>query len=220
MMRMMLYIQNYFKFLNFLYTIKISTDASNIKIDYLPSSLIKNNIFTWRILQKEKSFYKPYIDIILLNDYSNYTPFLKKDDFFELNDQMVENNTNYYINEINDYYQQIFKKKKKTWFILFKSFYIFDFSRKFNIGDSKTFLIPLVDLLNNSPYLYIKYEFLDSKNLVMKYSIDFNDNNNLSKDIVSNNLQNFIDFSDSLKYFNINKKDKKVNNEMLIIYNF
>ena len=63
------------------------------------------------------------------------------------------------------------------------------------------FLIPLADLLNHSPYADIKYEFLDSKNLVMKYTSDFNDNNNLSKDIISNNLQNYTDFSDFFKYF-------------------
>jgi hypothetical protein len=50
------------------------------------------------------------------------------------------------------------------------------------------FLIPLADLLNHSPYSDIKYEFLDSRNLVMKYTSDFNDNNNLSKDIITNNL--------------------------------
>ena len=206
---------------------KLLIDASNIKIDYLPSSLIKNNTVKLVLFlleeydKKEKSFYKPYIDIILLNDYSNYTPFWKKDDFLELNDQLVEDNINYYINEINDYYQQIFEnKEKKHDFILFKLFYVFVFSRQFNIGDSKMFLIPLADLLNHSPYSDIKYEFLDSKNLVMKYTSDFNDNNNLSKDIVSNNLKNYTDFSDFFKYFKINKtdnKDKKENNEIKII---
>ena len=62
---------------------------------------------------------------------------------------------------------------------------------QFNIGDNKMFLISLADLLNHSPYADIKYEFLDSKNLVMKYTSDSNDNNNLSKDIISNNLQNY-----------------------------
>ena len=61
------------------------------------------------------------------------------------------------------------------------------------------FLIPLADLLNHSPYSDIKYEFLDSKNLVMKYTSDFNDNNNLSKDIVSNDLKKYTDFSDFFK---------------------
>ena len=62
---------------------------------------------------------------------------------------------------------------------------------QFNIGDNKMFLISLADLLNHSPYADIKYEFLDSNNLVMKYISDSNDNNNLSKDIISNNLQNY-----------------------------
>ena len=131
----------------------------------------------------------------MLNDFSNYTPFWSKDDFLELNDEMVEENINYYINEITEYYYEIFgeneKEKKKYDFMLFKLFYVFVFSRQFNIGDNKMFLIPLADLLNHSPYADIKYEFLDSKNLVMKYTSDFNDNNNLSKDIISNNLQNY-----------------------------
>ena len=75
--------------------------------------------------------------------------------------------------------------------MLFKLFYVFDFSMQFNIGDNKMFFISLADLLNHSPYADIKYEFLHSKNLVMKYASDSNDNNNLSNDIISNNLQNY-----------------------------
>ena len=200
---------------------KLLIDASNIKIKYLPPSLNKNNTLKLVLFllqeyeKKEKSFYKPYIDIIMLNDYSNYTPFWNKDDFIELNDEMVEENINYYINEITNYYQEIFNNnKKKHDYILFKLFYVFVFSRQFNIGDNKMFLIPLADLLNHSPYSDIKYEFLDSKNLVMKYTCDFNDNNNLSKDIISNDLQKYTDFSDFFKYFTI---DKKENNEIKII---
>ena len=128
----------------------------------------------------------------MLNDYSNYTPFWNQDNFLELNDEMVEENINYYINEITDYYHDIFDKKEKKYdFMLFKLFYVFDFSMQFNIGDNKMFFISLADLLNHSPYADIKYEFLDSNNLVMKYISDSNDNNNLSKDIISNNLQNY-----------------------------
>ena len=76
--------------------------------------------------------------------------------------------------------------------MMFKLFYAFAFSMQFNIGDNKMFFTPLADLLNHSPYAYIKYEFLDSKNLVMKYTSDFNDNNNLSKNIISNKKYNYI----------------------------
>ena len=48
----------------------------------------------------------------------------------------------------------------------------------------------------------------------MKYSIDFNDNNNLSKDIISNNLQNYTDFSDFFKYF---KNNSQKGDELKII---
>jgi len=195
---------------------KLLIDSSNIKINYLPTSLKKNNTLKLVLFlieeynKKEKSFYKPYIDIIMLNDYSNYTPFWKSDDYDDLNDDLVEENINYYINEITDYYQQIFdKKKKKEDFILFKLFYVFVFSRQFNIGDNKMFLIPLADLLNHSPYSDIKYEFLDSRNLVMKYTSDFNDNNNLSKDIITNNLKNYTDFSDFFKSFDYKKRIKE-----------
>ena len=98
---------------------KLLIDASNVKINYLPTSLKKNNTIKLVLYlleeyeKKEKSFYKPYIDIILLNDYSNYTPFWGRNDFSELNDEMVEENINYYINEIIDYYQEIFDKKEK-----------------------------------------------------------------------------------------------------------
>ena len=194
---------------------KLLIDSSNINIEYLPTSLKKNNTVKLVLFlleeheKKEKSFYKPYIDLILINDFSNYTPFWSKDDLIELNDEMVEENINYYINEISDLYSDIFdKSEKKIDFMLFKLFYVFVFSRQFNIGDNKMLLIPLADLLNHSPYADIKYEFFDSKNFVMKYTSDFNDNNNLSKDIISNNLKMFTDFSD----FFINYK-KKENNE-------
>ena len=203
---------------------KLLIDASNIKIKYLPSSLKNNNTIKLVLFlleeyeKKEKSFYKPYIDIILLNDYSNYTPFWSKDDFLELNDEMVEENINYYINEITDYYQDIFDKRKKKFdFMLFKLFYVFVFSRQFNIGDNKMFLIPLADLLNHSPYSDIKYEFLDSKNLIMKYTSDFNDNNNLSKDILSNNLENYTNFSDFFQFFP--KTESKIEENKLKIIN-
>ena len=200
---------------------KLLIDSSNIKIDYLPSSLKKNNTVKLVLFlleehqKKEKSFYKPYIDLILINDFSNYTPFWTRDDLIELNDEIVEENINYYINEIIDYYSEIFDKREKKFdFMLFKLFYVFVFSRQFNIGDNKMLLIPLADLLNHSPYADIKYEFFDSKNFVMKYTSDFNDNNNLSKDIISNNLKMFTDFSDFFK--NYTKKEEK-NNEIKII---
>ena len=104
---------------------KLLIDASNITIKYIPPSLNKNNTIKLVLFllqeyeKKEKSFYKPYIDIILLNEYSNYTPFWNKDDFLELNDEMVEDNINYYINEITSYYQEIFNNnKKKTRFYI------------------------------------------------------------------------------------------------------
>ena len=203
---------------------KLLIDSSNIKIKYLPKSLKKNNTVKLVLFlleeheKKEKSFYKPYIDLILINDFSNYTPFWSKDDLIELNDEMVEENINYYINEIIDYYSEIFDKKEKKFdFMLFKLFYVFVFSRQFNIGDNKMLLIPLADLLNHSPYADIKYEFFDSKNLVMKYTSDFNDNNNLSKDILSNNLKVFTDFSDFFKNYEINPKKIEKNDEIKII---
>ena len=64
------------------------------------------------------------------------------------------------------------------------------------------------------PMPIIKYEFLDSKNLVMEYTNDFNDNNNLSKDIISNNLQSYTDFSDFFKYF---KNTSQKGDELKII---
>ena len=206
---------------------KLLIDSSNIKYDFLPQSLKDNNTIKLVLFlleeynKKEKSFYKPYIDLILINDFKNYTPFWSRDDLLELNDDMVEENINYYMNEIIDYYDDIVEKSKiKIDFMLFKLFYVFVFSRQFNIGDDKMLLIPLADLLNHSPYADIKYEFLDSKNMIMKYTSDFNDNNNLSKDIISNNLKNYTDFSDFFKYYNRNKIiDNNVNNNEIKIIN-
>ena len=206
---------------------KLLIDSSNIKYDFLPQSLKDNNTIKLVLFlleeynKKEKSFYKPYIDLILINDFKNYTPFWSRDDLLELNEDMVEENINYYMNEIIDYYDDIVEKSRiKIDFMLFKLFYVFVFSRQFNIGDDKMLLIPLADLLNHSPYADIKYEFLDSKNMIMKYTSDFNDNNNLSKDIISNNLKNYTDFSDFFKYYNRNKIiDNNVNNNEIKIIN-
>ena len=206
---------------------KLLIDSSNIKYDFLPQSLKDNNTIKLVLFlleeynKKEKSFYKPYIDLILINDFKNYTPFWSRDDLLELNDDMVEENINYYMNEIIDYYDDIVEKSRnKIDFMLFKLFYVFVFSRQFNIGDDKMLLIPLADLLNHSPYADIKYEFLDSKNMIMKYTSDFNDNNNLSKDIISNNLKNYTDFSDFFKYYNRNKIiDNNINNNEIKVIN-
>ena len=203
---------------------KLLIDSSNIKINYLPSSLQNNNTIKLVLFlleeynKKEKSFYMPYIDLILINDFKNYTPFWSKDDLLELNNELVEENINYYINEIIDYYEDIVDKSKKNIdFTLFKLFYVFVFSRQFNIGDNKMLLIPLADLLNHSPYADIKYEFFDSKNMIMKFTSDFNDNNNLSKNLIYNNLKKYTDFSDFFKYFKRKEKINNSNHEIKII---
>ena len=55
--------------------------------------------------------------------------------------------------------------------MLIKLFYVFAFSRQFNIGDNKMLLIPLADLLNHLPYADIKYEFfLKFCKLIKRYN--------------------------------------------------
>ena len=57
---------------------KLLIDSSNIKYDFLPQSLKDNNTIKLVLFlleeynKKEKSFYKPYIDLILINDFKNY----------------------------------------------------------------------------------------------------------------------------------------------------
>ena len=191
---------------------KLIIDSSKLNYEKLSPSLNKNNTIKLvlflldELTKKEKSFYKPYIDIILLNEFSNYTPFWKNDVFLELNDEEVKRSINYYIEEINDYYQQLIKiKNMEIDFITFKIFYVFVVSRQFNISENKMLLIPLADLLNHSPYSDIKYEFFDSKNFIMKYTNESNDNNNLTEE---NNFKNFTNFSDFFKY----KKEIPENN--------
>ena len=68
----------------------------------------------------------------MLNDYSNYTTFWNKDDFLELNDEMVEENINYYINEITEYSYEIFgenkneKKSRISYCLNYFMFYVFE----------------------------------------------------------------------------------------------
>ena len=104
-------------------------------MNYLPYSLKNNNTIKLVLFlleehkKKEKSFYKPYIDLILINDFSTYTPFWTKDDLIELNNEIVEENINYYINEINDYYNDIFEKGKKNLIICYLNYFTFLFFR-------------------------------------------------------------------------------------------
>ena len=197
---------------------KLLIDSSSIKFDYLPKSLKKNNTLKLVLFlleensKKEKSFYKPYIDLILMNDYSNYTPFWKDENIKELNQPFVEENITNYINEINDLYDQIVNNKNGKMFDynLFKKFYVFVFSRQFNISDNSMFLIPLADLLNHSPYADIKYEFFDSQNLVMKYTSEFNESSNISKNNTNKINPNYTDFSDFFKFKKFENKSQEL----------
>ena len=64
----------------------------------------------------EKNLFYKSIHRYNINDYSNYTPFIVWMIFY-LNDEMVEEYINYYMNELTEYYYEIFggnEKEKKV----------------------------------------------------------------------------------------------------------
>ena len=183
---------------------KLIIDSSKIEMKTsLPSLNKHNSIKIAYFLMKEfdkgdKSFYKPYIDLMLSNNYLSFPAFWNEEDSIELNDHEVDDKISNYKDEINQTYEQIIKKTDVNIFepVIFKKIYLFIISRQFSINENRTLLIPLADLLNHNPKVDVKYEFLDTINNILTYSSEYDKED---KDLLV--------YTNCEKYYEYNKKE-------------
>ena len=129
--------------------------------------------------KNEKSFYKPFIDVIYIEEYVIYNQIDNKY-IEELNDELAIKSIEKRLNKTNEIYELIIKcekfyeiKKKEFIELYFKIK-----SRIFELNCNLT-LIPLLDLFCNDNSLNLKYEIYDSENMVFKYTSLINNNSNL-----------------------------------------
>jgi len=129
--------------------------------------------------KNEKSFYKPFIDVIYIEEYVIYNQIDNKY-IEELNDELAIKSIEKRLNKTNEIYELIIKcdkfseiKKKEFIELYFKIK-----SRIFELNGNFA-LIPLLDLFCNDNSVNLKYEIYDSENMVFKYTSLINNNSNL-----------------------------------------
>ena len=161
---------NYFdKYIN-----KVKEDISEKDLPLLYLTL-----YLYLERKNEKSFFKPYLDIIFLKEENFYNE-INNEILEELNDDItkesIENSLNK-INEINELITQCekFSDLKKEEFI---ECYFKIKSKKVELNDNLA-LIPLVDLFYSDNSINLKYEIYDSENMVFKYTSLINSGSNM-----------------------------------------
>ena len=192
---------------------KLIIDSSKIEVNTTLPSLSRHNAtkisyFLMKEIDKgQKSFYKPYIDLILSNNFNSYPVFWNEDDKIELNDGDFEDKISNYNDEINQTCDLIKKKTDVTKFehVLFKKIYTFVISKQIVINENRSLLVPLVDLLNDKPTIDVKYEIFDSNNFVMKYTSDFDKENNDKNLLVYTNCENYFEHVKNIENKNVDK---------------
>ena len=192
---------------------KLIIDSSKIEVNTTLPSLSRHNAtkisyFLMKEIDKgQKSFYKPYIDLILSNNFNSYPVFWNEDDKIELNDGDFEDKISNYNDEINQTCDLMKKKTDVTKFehVLFKKIYTFVISKQIVINENRSLLVPLVDLLNDKPTIDVKYEIFDSNNFVMKYTSDFDKENNDKNLLVYTNCENYFEHVKNIENKNVDK---------------
>ena len=192
---------------------KLIIDSSKIEVNTTLPSLSRHNAtkisyFLMKEIDKgQKSFYKPYIDLILSNNFNSYPVFWNEDDKIELNDGDFEDKISNYNDEINQTCDLMKKKTDVSKFeqVLFKKIYTFVISKQIVINENRSLLVPLVDLLNDKPTIDVKYEIFDSNNFVMKYTSDFDKENNDKNLLVYTNCENYFEHVKNIENKNVDK---------------
>ena len=192
---------------------KLIIDSSKIEVNTTLPSLSRHNAtkisyFLMKEIDKgQKSFYKPYIDLILSNNFNSYPVFWNEDDKIELNDGDFEDKISNYNDEINQTCDLMKKKTDVTKFehVLFKKIYTFVISKQIVINENRSLLVPLVDLLNDKPTIDVKYEIFDSNNFVMKYTSDFDKEKNDKNLLVYTNCENYFEHVKNIENKNVDK---------------
>ena len=127
--------------------------------------------------QNPDSFYKPYIDILFLNENNNYE--WNDKTIFELNDEIAANSFENMVINIEELYNLIKQCEKFSQISKkeFKNCYFQVISKKIDLNDynNSSALIPITDLLYQDNSMKVKYEIYDSENMVFKYTSIIND---------------------------------------------
>ena len=142
-------------------------------------SLIYLILFLHLEKKKTDSFYKPYIDIIFIEQELIYKE-LKKDKLNELNDDIIIKSIEKMFDKIDEIYKLI-KQCEKFSDIKedeFKEYYFRIISRRIKFNNESA-LIPLLDLFYNDNSINLKYEIYDSENMIFKYTSIINNKSNL-----------------------------------------
>ena len=192
---------------------KLIIDSSKIEVNTTLPSLSRHNAtkisyFLMKEIDKgQKSFYKPYIDLILSNNFNSYPVFWNEDDKIELNDGDFEDKISNYNDEINQTCDLMKKKTDVSLFehLLFKKIYTYVISKQIVINENRSLLVPLVDLLNDKPTIDVKYEIFDSNNFVMKYTSDIDKENKDNNLLVYTNCENYFEHVKNIENKNVDK---------------
>ena len=192
---------------------KLIIDSGKIEVNTTLPSLSRHNAtkITYFLLKEidkgKESFYKPYINLILSNNFNSYPVFWTEDDKIELDDGDFEDKISNYNDEINQTCDLMKKKTDVSLFehLLFKRIYTYVISKQIVINENRSLLVPLVDLLNDKPTIDVKYEIFDSNNFVMKYTSDFDKENNDKNLLVYTNCENYFEHVKNIENKNVDK---------------
>lgn len=156
--------------------------------DDLPAIYL--TIYLYLEKQKQNSFYKPYIDILFLQDNNNDNSIYDKWDekkITELNDEITIKSFEKILNKTEEIYNLIKQCDKFTNFTRneFLNCYFQVMSKKLDLNDynNNSVLIPILDLFYKDDSIKLRYEIYDSENMIFKYTTFLNDINNSKKNI-------------------------------------
>ena len=156
--------------------------------DDLPAIYL--TIYLYLEKQKQNSFYKPYIDILFLQDNNNDNSIYDKWDekkITELNDEITIKSFEKKLNKTEEIYNLIKQCDKFTNFTRneFLNCYFQVMSKKLDLNDynNNSVLIPILDLFYKDDSIKLRYEIYDSENMIFKYTTFLNDINNSKKNI-------------------------------------
>ena len=167
-------------------------------------------------LSNDKSFFRPYFDLILHNEnfLDNFTEENMK--YFEEDDKIIKS-IKQTLNELDELYDTV--KEGKYFKNISKKEFLFCYSqvvsRQFYIDKNCTALIPLADLLNHNNIM-VHYELYDSENYVFKYTDNFTVSSDVNKDIVPTSIKEYPNINiieSEIKPFTFNKKTVNDSND-------
>ena len=170
------------------YIYRIKDDISDKD---LPPIYLALNLYLEK--QDKNSFFKPYIDIIFLEEEMIYNKLLKEN-LISLDDDITIKSIEKMFDKLNEIYELIiqcdkFSEMKKEEFL---ECYFKAMSRKIELNNYCA-MIPLLDLFYCDNSTNLKYEIYDSENMFFKYT-----------SLLNTNLKNNLYMTKS-KYLPINK---------------